>query len=771
LPRTTEPAATSLLAVLFPAGCEGFIELRPIRPRAGGALKQEYFPASDHERVAKRAHALAEKADVYFGVAPRSREAGTRDAVEAAWAAWVDLDTPEAADKLKDFELEPSLVVSSGSSGHQHAYWALTAPVSPEAIERVNRALAQRLGGDAACADRAHVMRFPGTLNHKHEPPVETKLLSANERRYALGDLETALALDAEPQAGGPAHGADDSSASEAVTKVLELLDGVTETSNGWKALCPAHDDHTPSLSVAEGKDGRCVIRCFAGCPAKSVVEKLGLKMRDLMPPRRRRASSQLLALAERAGIEPFHSPEGEGHAAIVIDGHQETWPIRSAGFELWLRRLHYKAHAEALGDEAVSEAVATLAARAQFDGDERPVYRRVAPFGDGVAIDLGDAAWRAIEVTADGWEVVERSPVHFIRDRSTRELPEPIAGGSIEELRPFVNSASERSWHLLVGFTVMCFHPRGPYPIGYPTGEQGSSKSTLSKIIVSLTDPRQAPLIMGAPKVRDLATIAASVWVVGFDNVSRVPQELSDALCQLATGAGYRTRQLYTDAEPFILDLKRPVLLNGIGQVANRPDLLDRVALIELAPITPEKRRPEDEFWAAWEAARPRVLGALLDGVSSALANAGDVELEGHPRMADFARWGEAAGVAFGWGPGTLTAAIESGRDDLLEGSAEAHPVVGAVLALMDSRDEAWVGTATELLTTLSSGQWVSEKVAASRDWPKRADVLSNRLIEHAQLLRTQGIEVQRGREGGGKRQRFIRLTTNGDAGTPGDA
>ena len=96
------------------------------------------------------------------------------------------------------------------------------------------------------------------------------------------------------------------------------------------------------------------------------------------------------------------------------------------------------------------------------------------------------------------------------------------------------------------------------------------------------------------------ISSVAAnSVWVVGFDNVSKITPALSDALCQLVTGAGYRARELYTDGDAFSLGLKRPVLMNGIGQAATRPDLLDRVALIELAPITPDERRTEDEFWA----------------------------------------------------------------------------------------------------------------------------------------------------------------------------
>ena len=164
--------------------------------------------------------------------------------------------------------------------------------------------------------------------------------------------------------------------------------------------------------------------------------------------------------------------------------------------------------------------------------------------------MDLGDTTWRAIEITREGWEVVENPDVHFIRDATTQALPEPVPGGSIEELRQFANCADEGSWIRLCGFLVMCFHPQGPYPVAYPTGEQGSAKSTLSRLICSLVDPRVAPLSMGGQSIRDLAVLANSVWLAAFDNVSKVSPAFADGLCQLSTGGGYRTRKLYSDGE-----------------------------------------------------------------------------------------------------------------------------------------------------------------------------------------------------------------------------
>jgi hypothetical protein len=70
---------------------------------------------------------------------------------------------------------------------------------------------------------------------------------------------------------------------SEALQRVLDRLSGVKGSgSGGYEALCPAHEDRTPSLSIAEGEDGRVLLNCFAGCSTEAVVERLGLEMHDL---------------------------------------------------------------------------------------------------------------------------------------------------------------------------------------------------------------------------------------------------------------------------------------------------------------------------------------------------------------------------------------------------------------------------------------------------------------------------------------------------------
>jgi hypothetical protein len=68
---------------------------------------------------------------------------------------------------------------------------------------------------------------------------------------------------------------------------VLDRLAGVRRSGSGWVARCPAHDDRRPSLSIAEGEDGRVLLYCHAGCATRDVVAAMGLRMADLFARRR----------------------------------------------------------------------------------------------------------------------------------------------------------------------------------------------------------------------------------------------------------------------------------------------------------------------------------------------------------------------------------------------------------------------------------------------------------------------------------------------------
>ena len=177
--------------------------------------------------------------------------------------------------------------------------------------------------------------------------------------------------------------------------------------------------------------------------------------------------------------------------------------------------------------------------------------------------------------------------------------------------------------------------------------GEHGVGKSVFSRMIRSLVDPSAAPIRAVPKDDRDLVVSASNSWILAFDNLSGVPAWFADALARFATGSGFATRMLHTDSEEFIFEGARPIVLNGIPSLTDRADLADRAVTIHLAALSEDVRRPEDEMFAAFEAKRATILGALFDAVSAALRFLSKVKLDRAPRMADFAKWITAASKA----------------------------------------------------------------------------------------------------------------------------
>jgi hypothetical protein len=478
----------------------------------------------------------------------------------------------------------------------------------------------------------------------------------------------------------------------------------------------------------------------------------------------RRRAPAQadvLVALAQSA--ELFHAPDGTGFADLDINGHRETWPIRSKGFRRWLARSFFEATKGAPSSEALQSALNVIEARAHFEAPERLAHIRVGGLDDRLYLDLCDETWQAVEIDSAGWRVVSDPPVRFRRAAGMQPLPVPLRGGSAERLRLFLNVESEAGFVLAVAWLIACLRNRGPYPVLVLTGEQGSAKSTFSAILRGLIDPNTAPLRALPREDRDLFIAATNSFVLVFDNVSGLPPWLSDTLCRLATGAGFSVRQLYTDQDEVLFKAARPVILNGIEDFVTRPDLADRAIFLTLEPIPDNRRRTEAELVAAFERERPLLLGALLDAVVEGLRRLPETHLPRLPRMADFALWATASETAL-WPSGTFLSAYDGNRDEAVEGVIEADPIASGVRVLIATR-RMWSGTASDLLSTL--GELAGERLSRSKSWPNTPRGLAGRLRRAATFLRKIGIEINFEREGK-TRTRVIHITSTANQSEP---
>jgi hypothetical protein len=444
-------------------------------------------------------------------------------------------------------------------------------------------------------------------------------------------------------------------------------------------------------------------------------------------------------------------------YAAYDVGGHREVRAVASCSFKRWLINEFYWMEGKAPSQQAVAAAVNTIAAKGHHTGPKVDVFHRIGKLGDTVYLDLCDSDWRAIEVTRHGWRSVERPPVYFRRARGMEPLPSPQLGGTCDLLADFLNVNSYDDFKLATAWLVGSLNPTGPYPILVLGGEQGSAKSTTARSLRSLVDPNSSPLRTVPRDERDLMIAANNGWILSFDNLGRLPAWLSDALCRIATGGGFATRELYSDKDEVLFDAMRPIVLNSIGDPIERDDLRDRALFITLPPIHDSDRRDERGYWRDFHQAQPQILGALLDAVSCALSHREETSLPFCPRLADFAIWVSAAEPSLDWPSGSFLAAYRDNRQGAIEAAVEDSLIARHVIEIAKEH-RTWSGTATELLADLN--ERADEQMQRSRGWPKSPRQLGGDLRRLAASLRRVGVDVAFEKEKTARRRRLITIT-----------
>jgi hypothetical protein len=478
----------------------------------------------------------------------------------------------------------------------------------------------------------------------------------------------------------------------------------------------------------------------------------------------RKSQATLIVELADELGVELMHDASQVPYAIVEQSGVLTVQPVRSKTFKSLLAKKFFDRHGKAVRGAALSDARGVLEGRALYDGALVNVGLRVAGDDDAIDIDLGDDRWRMAHVTRNGWSIQPHTPRLFRRAPGMLELTEPVHGASLDELRDFVR-VDDQDYPLLVAFLVNAMRHTGPYPILLLTGEQGTAKTTTARKLRRLIDPNKADVRAEPRENRDLAIAANNGHMLVLDNLSHVTAQMSDALCRLSTGGGFSTRTLYTDDEETIFDGQRPIIITSITDVANRADLLDRCLTVRLQPIPESERRTETELWTAFDAAQPRLVGALLDAVSTALANVREVDRATplKPRMADAFTWALAAAPALGVHADVIAKAWNCTRDEAYAATIEASVIAAPLLRLIADSGGEWTGTVTNLLARMEAV--VDDATKRRKEWPKSPKALASLVRVIGPALRARGIDHTEHRGGEARRHCFA-TTTQGRAG-----
>ena len=500
--------------------------------------------------------------------------------------------------------------------------------------------------------------------------------------------------------------------------EILEIL----TVSNEERCSTPLAPDAVKSIAAKAAKYKRRASQGASGKGADQVTKLLDL-CRD---------------------FECFHANAMADNYVRLRNGeHYEIHKVMSVERVVTLRYLEQTQRAPSR--EALTSTMATLTARCAA-GPSKQVHVRFARSPEAIYIDLCDETWRAIEITATGWRIVDDPPVYFRRAAGALPLPIPVQGGSLSKLREVINLEPDQ-FVLAAGWLLGVLNPNPRAALAHLViqGGHGSAKTSAARILISTLDPSDVPLT-GVPKSDDDALLAAqNCGILGFDNLSGCRAELSDTLCRFSTGGGRRVRTLYETSGVTVEAVRVPVLMNGIDAGFMRADLADRSIVMGLPTIT--QRRTDAEIDAAFTAMHPGVLGAVCDLAATGLRNLPNTVVIDAPRMADFCTWM----VACAWEPDKFLGLYRAYQSETNLTLLENDQVGAALVEWANAHMPDGWGTEVTLLT----GQWlqalntvVSERAVRvdPNHWPKSEEQLGRYFARIAPLLKEKNLTLGRG-------------------------
>jgi len=448
-------------------------------------------------------------------------------------------------------------------------------------------------------------------------------------------------------------------------------------------------------------------------------------------------------------GIDQLSNPV----AVIREKGNPETYHIKARNFRKVIIKEGQSVSITHTSREieAIQEALCD-AAEASDNGFH--VCLRVAAIDGGVEIDAGTKDQTRFRITAGKVEVIsEGSDVLFYRPSAMLPFVKPAETSDLDLLFKYLNFTEDHGWLFIIWICFTLSTPRSnhtSYPILVLIAEQGASKSTTCKLIIrSLLDPGLMG-IQGFPTNRQDMVIAANhTHILIYDNLRYLSKKWSDTLCIASTGGMDPTRKLYTDQELVNHPFQVPLVLNGIHDFIEEPDLASRCVRLELNSIPEDMRRDEKEFTEEFNADLPEIFKGILELTGKILEKLPTAKVTHPERMLGYVRYLASAEEVLGMAPSKLQSVYSSILNDAQHDSVLEDPLASTIYDMIIgcNRSE-WTGTPTELLSVITDSIGIYDP--KRKLLPNNPISLSKRLNALKAPLRSQQVEVTftRGKE-----------------------
>lgn len=410
--------------------------------------------------------------------------------------------------------------------------------------------------------------------------------------------------------------------------------------------------------------------------------------------------SEVLLDIIKDENLDFFLNDNNDPYVALFNNGHREILSVDSKEFSQWIEYLYYKNTNRTIRADSLSQVINILSFKARVIGGQKTkLYNRVAKEGNDFWYDMTDDNYSAIKISAGKWSYETLPPILFCRYRHQEPQVIPKQGGDIKKIFEYINLTGYRT--LFLCWLVSCFVPDIPHPMPILYGEKGAAKSTACELLKRLIDPSVMNSLNLSKNERSLVVALQVHYYLPFDNVSVINSEVSDLLCRAITGGAVQHHKLYTNGEDYIFKFKRCLTINGINNVANRSDLLDRSIMLELERVPENKRREQQDVYDSFENDRPYLLGAIFDVLSKAIQIYPTVKLNSLPRMADFCRWGYAIGQAIGGYGDEFLNEYFSNQSIQNKEAVDSDVVAFLIVEFMRGREQ-WCGRVSGLLKAI---------------------------------------------------------------------
>lgn len=430
-------------------------------------------------------------------------------------------------------------------------------------------------------------------------------------------------------------------------------------------------------------------------------------------------------------------------------------------GLKRELAGWFFKQHGMTITEGTIKETISGMIGAAILDGKCDP-YAADPPIrvaGDSRRIVINLLTGEHLAIDPKGAQIEPAGTSQAFRRRGLLlPLPRPVMPQSerdvhavLDETRDLLGMSDAHTFASVCAWWIASLRPQSPYPILAINGEAGAGKSFISKLIRATIDPREELLTDRPKEGQDIAIACGHQHVVAYDNLEEPSADMANVMCRVATGASVEVRKLYSDDDLSVLPVRNPLLVNGIGDLSTRPDLLSRTLPIQLGKRV--DRFSETELFERFEELHPRLFGALVFAMSRAMS--GWRSVRGIPdeiRMREPCQWAIAAETVLGFEPGTMLSVY---AEALVYGASVAsdNPVLIAVVEFMKGQNpdhrgvKTWDGTIGDLLDRLNAGRvptagapWAKTPPAPA-GWPKAGNKLSEELVRLAGALRAAGV------------------------------